>query len=72
MADKRIGRLFRKYEYDHTPPAQPSDSKRHEPHPLPAAERARVFEEAVLPLTALEALEEASRCLRCDIREERR
>jgi NADPH-dependent glutamate synthase beta subunit-like oxidoreductase len=36
---------------------------------LPAKQRVKDFQEAVLPLTAEEALEEASRCLRCDIRD---
>ncbi len=42
-------------------------ARRHHPHPLPAKQRVKDFEEAMLPLTAEEAVEEASRCLRCDI-----
>ena len=69
MGETRAQEFLPPFEYDHTPPAQVSESPRHHPHPLPAKERVKDFREAVLALTAEEALEEASRCLRCDIRE---
>jgi len=34
---------------------------------IPAADRITSFEETVLPYSAKEAIEEASRCLRCDL-----
>ncbi len=69
MGEARVGTLMPHFEYDQKPPAHVSESRRHEPHPLPAKQRVKDFEEAVLPLTAEEALEEAGRCLRCDVRE---
>jgi len=69
MEDVRIQEFLPHFEYDQTPPEHVSESPRHHPHPLPAKQRVKDFQEAVLPLTAEEALEEASRCLRCDIRE---
>jgi NADH-quinone oxidoreductase subunit F len=57
------------FQYDQTPPAQPSNYRRHHPHGLPAASRAKTFEEAVMALRPEEAHQEACRCLRCDIRE---
>ena len=51
-----------------TPPAQPSAATRQIPDDVPARERVATFDEVSLGLTAAEALEEASRCLRCDIR----
>jgi NADH-quinone oxidoreductase subunit F len=70
MGETRVERLMPNFEYDHTPPEHVSESGRHQPHPLPAKERVKDFREAVLPLTAEEAMEEASRCLRCDIRDD--
>jgi NADH-quinone oxidoreductase subunit F len=69
MDESRVQLLVPQFEYDQKPPEQVSESRRHHPHPLPAKQRVKDFEEAVLALTAEETLEEASRCLRCDIRE---
>ena len=69
MGEARVQELLPQFEYDQTPPEHVSESGRHHPHPLPAKQRVKDFQEAVLALTAEEALEEASRCLRCDIRE---
>jgi NADH-quinone oxidoreductase subunit F len=69
MGEARAQEFLPQFVYDQTPPAQVSEARRHYAHPLPAKERVKSFQEAVLPLTAEEALEEASRCLRCDIRE---
>jgi NADH-quinone oxidoreductase subunit F len=69
MGETRPEDLLTNFEYDQTPPEHVSESGRHHPHPLPAKQRVKDFQEAVLPLTAEEALEEASRCLRCDIRD---
>ena len=68
MGAKRIRQLARTFEYDQTPPAQPSAAVRQIPDSMPARERVQNFDEVSLGLTAAEALEEASRCLRCDIR----
>ena len=68
MDEVRTQQFLPHFEYDQTPPEKVSESRRHHPHPLPAKQRVKDFQEAVLPLTAAEALEEASRCLRCDVR----
>jgi len=72
MGETRVEALSPHFEYDQKPPEHVSESRRHEPHPLPAKQRVKDFQEAVLPLTAEEAVEEASRCLRCDVRESAR
>ncbi|MCW5978259.1 MAG: FAD-dependent oxidoreductase [Bryobacteraceae bacterium] len=68
MGVRRWEDLFPEFEYSLTPPAHPSESGRHTVTELPAADRARSFREATVGLTEVEALEECSRCLRCDIR----
>ena len=69
MEEVRTQDFLPYFEYDQTPPEHVSESRRHHPHPLPAKQRVKDFQESVLPLTPEEALEEASRCLRCDIKE---
>jgi NADH-quinone oxidoreductase subunit F len=66
--EARFDAIFPAFTYDQSPP-QPSACGRHHAHFLPAAVRARSFGEAVAALRPEEAHEEASRCLRCDIRE---
>jgi hypothetical protein len=51
-----------------TPPETPSKFSRHVPSEMPAAERVKSYAEVSLGLTPLAALEETSRCLRCDVR----
>ena len=70
MGERRWERLFPQFEYGQEPPAQTSEARRHHPHELPAAIRVKGMEEAVAALTREEALEEACRCLRCDIKAE--
>ncbi len=60
--------LFPMFEYDQTPPTHASESHRHHVTELPAAVRASTFEEATHGLSAVEAMEESCRCLRCDLR----
>jgi NADH-quinone oxidoreductase subunit F len=57
------------FAYSNVPPEQPVETPRHTLGELPAAERAESFVEAMIGLPAEEALEEAARCLRCDIRD---
>jgi NADPH-dependent glutamate synthase beta subunit-like oxidoreductase len=70
--ERRFGILNRKFEYDQRPPAELSQARRHRCKDMPAAQRVKSFQEATLPITATEAVEEAARCLRCDIRESAR
>ncbi len=66
---RRWERIFPEFEYEMKAPSHPSESRRHHLTELPPAERARNFEEASLGLTAVEAMEECCRCLRCDVRD---
>jgi NADH-quinone oxidoreductase subunit F len=68
MEDKRIPKLSRKWEFDRTAPVHVSDCPRQAPGQLPARERVKNFEEVTIGLTALEALDESNRCLRCDVK----
>ncbi len=68
MDAKRWDNLFRTVEYEQRPPDCPSDSRRHKPHELSAQSRVGSEEEVVLGLTPEEALDEACRCLRCDVK----
>jgi NADH-quinone oxidoreductase subunit F len=60
------------YEPIDVPSVMPTEEQLEEKHRLkigkiPAADRITSFREAVLPYSAKEATEEASRCLRCDL-----
>ncbi len=68
MEDKRIPKLSRKWEFDPTPPAHPSEAPRQVPGQLVPLERVKSFEEVTTGLTALQVLEECERCLRCDVK----
>ena len=69
MGEGRFAQLLPEFEYDQGPPGEPSPARRHHCTELPAAERVKHFDEAVLAISPAEALEEARRCLRCDVRE---
>ena len=68
MGRKRFASLFRDFEYEMEPPESPVECGRHVPGELPAAQRVRSNAEVSLGLSAVAAMEETSRCLRCDIR----
>jgi NADH-quinone oxidoreductase subunit F len=68
MGEARWGRLFPDFEYSRTAPGEPSLSRRHVGHDVPAAVRVRSQQEVVAGLDPKEALEECRRCLRCDLR----
>jgi NADH-quinone oxidoreductase subunit F len=68
MGEQRWERLFPDFEYSRTAPGEPSLSRRHAAHDLPAALRVRSQQEVVAGLDPKEALEECRRCLRCDLR----
>ena len=65
---ERFTTLVPDFEYEMEPPEHPSDSGRHVPAEMPAAQRVQSYAEVSLGLTALAAREETARCLRCDIR----
>ena len=68
MGQKRFLSLFPEFQYHMEPPETPSESARHVPGERVAAERVRSSVEVSFGLTPVAALEETSRCLRCDIR----
>jgi NADH-quinone oxidoreductase subunit F len=68
MGEQRWERLFPEFEYSRQAPGEPSLSRRHTGHSLLAKYRVRSQEEVVAGLNPEEALEEARRCLRCDLR----
>jgi NADH-quinone oxidoreductase subunit F len=61
--------IWPEFVYSNAPPAEPSQSPRHETTELPAEERAESFVEAMAGLSGDDALDEAGRCLRCDIKD---
>ncbi len=60
--------LLPAFTYGMKPPETPSEFSRHVPGEMPAAERVKSYAEVSLGLTAVAAMEETTRCLRCDIR----
>ncbi|MBI4874627.1 MAG: FAD-dependent oxidoreductase, partial [Acidobacteria bacterium] len=68
MGVRRFDRIWPEFDCDQTPPEQASECRRHHVQDVPAAIRVGNWEEAVLGLPPGEALAEASRCLRCDIK----
>jgi NADH-quinone oxidoreductase subunit F len=57
------------FTYSNAPPGEPSSSQRHNLEELPAHERVESFVESMISLSHEETLDEASRCLRCDIKD---
>jgi NADH-quinone oxidoreductase subunit F len=66
METDRWPKLYPQFEYEQTPPEEPSPSRRHSGHPLAAATRVQSQDEVVAGLAQQEAMDEACRCLRCD------
>jgi NADH-quinone oxidoreductase subunit F len=60
--------VFPQFDYDRTPPAKVSESRRHHGQAIPVVQRVRGAEEVVCSLTPHEALAEVDRCLRCDVK----
>jgi len=68
MEADRWQRLYPEFDYERTPPEEPSPSRRHSGQWLAPAARARCEDEVVSGLTHEEALDETCRCLRCDVK----
>lgn len=68
MGQSRFDDILPKFTYSQKPP-EPDTCRRHRGRELAAAARRKSFIEAVQVLPPEEALREAARCLRCDIRE---
>ena len=67
MESDRWNALYPELKYGQVPPEEPSQSRRHSGHPLSASARVRSQAEVVSGLTQEEAVDEACRCLRCDV-----
>src|SRR6202158_5023389 len=67
METDRWNSLYPGFEYEQTPPEEPSPKRRHTGHALAASVRARSQDEVVTGLSQEEALDETCRCLRCDV-----
>jgi len=68
MGVHRWNTLFPEFAYEQMPPEQPDSSRRHNGHHIAVGARARSFQEVVLGLSPQEAMAEACRCLRCDVK----
>ncbi|MGA2436771.1 MAG: FAD-dependent oxidoreductase, partial [Bryobacteraceae bacterium] len=67
MGANRVAEIAPKLEYSQTVPAETSECPRHVPGQVPAKKRAKSFDEVSTGLTQIQTLEEANRCLRCDV-----
>ena len=70
MGVKRVDSLWPPFEHSMEVPETPAECRRHVPAEVPARERLASSVEVSLGLTPVAALEETTRCLRCDIRGE--
>jgi NADH-quinone oxidoreductase subunit F len=68
MGAERFGVVVPEFDYLMEPPEKPVESPRHVPAEMPAARRVLSYAEVSLGLTPMAAMEETTRCLRCDIR----
>ena len=68
MEADRWDKLFPDFDYDQTPPDEPSVSPRHAGEALAPALRNRSEDEVVSGLAFEAAIEESARCLRCDVK----
>ena len=66
--ERRFHRLFREFTYKNEVPAEPEAIKKVEPKKVPVSERVSSFQEVLTGYSGEEALQEAARCLRCDVR----
>ena len=68
METNRWDKIFPVFEYEQTPPDEPSASRRHNGHVIAPSARSRSNAEVVTGLVEEEALDESCRCLRCDVK----
>ena len=68
METDRWQSLFPQFEYEQTPPEEPSPSRRHTGHVLAASTRVHSQDEVVTGLNHEEVVDETCRCLRCDVK----
>jgi NADH-quinone oxidoreductase subunit F len=68
MKEKRFHHLFREFKYKNEVEPEPSTIKQIEPKKLSVRERVRTFQEVLAGYSGEEAMQEADRCLRCDVK----
>lgn len=68
MKEKRFHRLFRDFKYKDEVVPEPEGGKKIDPKKLPVKERISSFQEVLAGYSGEEALQEAARCLRCDVK----
>jgi hypothetical protein len=68
MKEKRFHRLFRDFKYKDEVLMEPDVLKRIDPKKLPVKERIASFQEVLAGYSGQEAIQEAERCLRCDVK----
>ena len=68
MKEKRFHRLFRDFAYKDEAPTEPDGTKKIDPKKIAVRERISSFQEVVTGYTGEEAIQEAARCLRCDVK----
>jgi NADH-quinone oxidoreductase subunit F len=68
MKEKRFYRLFRDFKYKDEVVPEPEGGKRVSPKKLPVKERISNFQEVLGGYTGEQAMAEANRCLRCDVK----
>ncbi len=68
MKEKRFHKLFREFNYKDEVELEPEEAKMIEPKKVPVKERISSFQEVLAGYTGEEALLEATRCLRCDVK----
>lgn len=68
MKEKRFHKLFREFKYKDEVEMEPEEAKKIEPKKVSVRERVSSFQEVLGGYTGEEALLEATRCLRCDVK----
>jgi NADH-quinone oxidoreductase subunit F len=68
MKEKRFHRLFREFKYRDEIVNEPEIQKRIDPKKLAVKERIATFQEVLAGYSGEQALQEAERCLRCDVK----
>jgi NADH-quinone oxidoreductase subunit F len=69
MGPGKWDRINPRIDYSQRPPAEPVEAARREAEAVPARERVESFGEVMLGFSPEDAAAEASRCLRCDIKD---
>ena len=68
MKEKRFHRLFRDFKYKDEVLTEPDVLRKIDPKKLPVKERIASFQEVLAGYSGEQAMHEAERCLRCDVK----